>query len=229
LSGFFLVKIEMRTTLLLSLFCLLFVASCETQETESQNEKYVHIPPELPDSVFSMVQAGDIILRKGNGPLSFHLMHHTKENYSHCGIIVEHEGKKKIIHTIGGSASEDDVDGIQFEEISKFVAHAADSMLFICRPVFKDSAGPAIADAAFKYLEQEVPFDHSFSLYTPDKLYCSELLYYIFKDVNGKNLFDVQKKHKSYMLMFSTFFDTSKFEPVFHLCPDEDRWYTLSE
>lgn len=229
MSGFFLVKIEMRTTLLLSLFCLLFVASCETQETESQNEKYVHIPPELPDSVFSMVQAGDIILRKGNGPLSFHLMHHTKENYSHCGIIVEHEGKKKIIHTIGGSASEDDVDGIQFEEISKFVAHAADSMLFICRPVFKDSAGPAIADAAFKYLEQEVPFDHSFSLYTPDKLYCSELLYYIFKDVNGKNLFDVQKKHKSYMLMFSTFFDTSKFEPVFHLCPDEDRWYTLSE
>lgn len=229
MSGFFLVKIEMKTHLFFSMFLLAICSACDTSEVVSQNEKYVHIPPELPDSVYSMLKAGDIILRKGNGPLSFHLMHHTKENYSHCGIIVEHEGEKKIIHTIGGSASEEEVDGIQFEKISKFVAHAADSMLFICRPIFTDSAGIEIANAAFRYLDKKVPFDHSFSLYTPDKLYCSELLYYIFKEVNGKNIFDVQKKHKSYMLMFSTFFDRSKFEPVFHLCPDEERWYTLSE
>lgn len=219
----------MRTFLYLSIAALGLFTSCGSNEPTTENEKYVHIPPELPDSVFSMVEPGDIILRKGNGPLSFHLMHHTKENYSHCGIIVEHEGEMKIIHTIGGSASKNEIDGMQFEEIDKFAAHAADSMLFICRPVFKDSAGIQIADAAFDYLEQQLPFDHSFSLYTPEKLYCSELLYYIFKDVNGKNVFDVQKKHKSYMLMFSTFFDTSKFEPVFHLCPDKDRWYTLSE
>jgi hypothetical protein len=99
----------------------------------------------------------------------------------------------------------------------EFVANAADSMFFICRPIFIDSAGPKIAERARYYLEQKVPFDHGFSVFTTDKLYCTELLFYIFREVGGKNVFVVEKKHKSYMLMFETFFREENFQPIFHL------------
>lgn len=193
----------------------------ESQSGSDSTKQYVHIPPALPDSVYNNLRPGDIIIRKGNGPLSAHIMVNTKEEYSHCGIIVKEGNEWKVIHTIGGSASEDAQDGVQMMDLKEFVKHGADSMLFICRPVFADSLDIKIPERAYAYLEKAVPFDHAFSLFTPEKLYCSELLFYIFKEVNGgENVFEVKKQHKSYMLLFSTFFDTQKFLPVFHLRED---------
>ena len=207
------------------------VISCNNSSEDTETIKYVHVPPSLPENVYNEIAPGDLIIRKGNGPLSYHLMNNTKEDYSHCGTIVQENGKWMVIHTIGGSGSDDEIDGVQLIELDEFVAHAADSMLFICRPIFVDSAGPKIAERSYYYLDQQTPFDHSFSLYTEDKLYCSELLFYMFKEVNidNKNVFDVKKKHKSYMLMFSTFFDESKFKPIFHLNPNKEEWYILHE
>ena len=190
-------------------------------DSSDSTQVYVHIPPTLPDSVYDHLRNGDIIIRKGNGPLSAHIMVNTKEEYSHCGIIVKEGDTWKVIHTIGGSASDDAQDGVQMMDLVEFAKHGADSMLFICRPVFADSLETKIPERAYDYLEKAVPFDHAFSLFTPEKLYCSELLFYIFKEVNnGENVFEVRKQHKSYMLLFSTFFDTTKFEPVFHLKED---------
>ncbi len=210
---------------------LLFSCGSNEEQAGEETTKYVHIPPALPENVYNDIAPGDIIIRKGNGPLSYHLMNNTKEDYSHCGTIVKENNEWMVIHTIGGSGSEDDIDGVQLITLDEFVAHSADSMLFICRPIFVDSAGPKVAERAYHYLDQATPFDHSFSLYTEDKLYCSELLFYMFKEVNtdNKNIFDVKKKHKSYMLMFSTFFNESKFEPIFHLNPNKDEWYVLHE
>jgi hypothetical protein len=222
----------MKLKTLLYFSTILLLGACgtsESSEAETETIKYVHVPPELPQKIYSELQPGDCIIRKGNGPLSYHLMNTTHEDYSHGGIIVRDGKDWKVIHTLGGSASEDEVDGIQLIDIEEFVAHAADSMLYICRPVFTDSAGPQIANRAWHYLEQDIPFDHSFSMFSEDKWYCTELLYYIFKDVNGKNVFDIKKKHKSYMLMFSTFFHKEKFEPVFHLKEDESEWYPIHE
>jgi hypothetical protein len=207
------------------------IISCSGEGNSDNTEtiKYVHIPPSLPSEVYGKLASGDIIIRKGNGPLSYHLMNNTKEDYTHCGIIVKDGEDWKVIHTIGGSASEESIDGVQTMDLNEFVSHSADSNLFICRPVFVDSAGPKVAEGAYSYLAKAAPFDHSFSLYTPEKLYCSELLFYIFKDVAGKNIFEIIKKHKSYILMFSTFFDEEKFKPVFHLKPNKEDWYILKE
>jgi len=204
-------------------FSLLGCSGSEDTST-STSEKYVHIPPALPDSVFALLKPGDIIIRKGAGPLSAHIMNNTKEDYTHCGIIVNEDGKWRVIHTIGGTSSEDAVDGVQMMDLDEFVKHGADSMVFICRPIFADSIETLVPALAYEYLEMAIPFDHRFSLYNPEKLYCSELLFYIFKKVNnGKNVFVVQKKHNSYMLMFSTFFDESKFQPLFHLREDNRK------
>ncbi|UKN02164.1 hypothetical protein K6119_01360 [Paracrocinitomix mangrovi] len=211
----------------LFLFTLLLASlySCSDAPVADNTKKYVHVPPSLPADVYDNLQSGDCILRKGNGPLSYHLMNTTKEEYSHCGVVVQDGKDWKVIHTLGASANEGSVDGVQICSIDEFVQYAADSMLYICRPVFMDSAGTKVSERAWHYLDESVPFDHHFSMYSTDEFYCSELLYYIFKDVTEERVFDIKKKHKSYMLMFSTFFHKEKFEPVFHLKPNEDDWY----
>ncbi len=202
------------------LLVLLFagISACSDPETATEDlPDYVHIPPEIPDSVYDLLQNGDIAIRKGGGPLSYHLMNSTKEDYSHCGVVVKVDGVTRVIHTIGASASDDHTDGMQMQDLSVFVANAADSMLFFCRPIFVDSANAKVTERAYYYLNQKIPFDHGFSVFTPENFYCTELLFYIFRDIGGKKIFDVMKKHKSYMLMFSTFFNEENFTPLFHL------------
>jgi len=215
------VKIKNLHILPIFLITVLFINGCNSNInstiTESGKKEFVDIP----DSIYDVLQDGDIILRKGDGPLSFHLMRNTKEEYSHCGIIFKEDNQWKAIHSIGGEISDNEVDGVQKILLKDFIHHAADSTLYICRPIFMDSAGNKIVERAKHYLELEVPFDHRFSLLTKDKLYCSELLYEIFKDINNqKNIFIIQKKHKSYMLMFSTFFKKKNFQKIYDLKED---------
>lgn len=214
-------KIKVQYILSVFLISVILNYGCNTNInstiTESGKKEYVDIP----DSIYDVLQDGDIILRKGDGPLSFHLMRNTKEDYSHCGIIFKEDNQWKAIHSIGGEISDNEIDGVQKILLKDFIHHAADSTLYICRPKFIDSAGYKIVERAKYYLEKKVPFDHRFSLLTKDKLYCSELLYEIFKDINNdKNIFVIQKKHKSYMLMFSTFFKTKNFQKIYDLKED---------
>lgn len=195
---------------------LLMCASCKGSE-EEPSKKYVHIPPTMPDSVYNKLQDGDIIMRKGNGPLSFHIMNATKEDYSHCGIIVREDNNWRVIHAMGGSVSTKDKDGMQMMDLKDFVAHSADSMMFICRATFQDSIGMKIRDKAYEYLATEAPFDHSFNLFEQDRIYCSELIFCILRDITGTNQFKIRKQHKSYLLLFETFFNEEKYQPIFHL------------
>lgn len=208
-------KITIYLALLFSALCI-SLASCK-DEPQEEIKKYVHIPPEMPDSIYNKVQEGDIILRKGNGPLSFHIMNATKEEYSHCGIIVKEEGEWRVIHSMGGGVSKNDDDGLQMIDLEQFVRFAADSMLYICRATFQDSIGTKIKDGAYQFLEEDAPFDHSFSLYTRDEIYCSELLFYVLRDATGENQMKIRKQNKSYILLFETFFDETKYEKIFDL------------
>lgn len=216
-----------ETVLIFNIILITIISACNTGKNSTEEitgGDNFFTPPTLPDSIYNQLKPGDIIIRKGNGPLSAHIMINTKEEYTHCGIIVKEGEKWRVIHTIGGTSSDEGIDGVQLIDLDKFVKFSADSMCFISRPVFADSLDTKIPAKAYEYLDKQYPFDHRFSLYSPEKLYCSELLFYVFKDVNqGKNVFEVKKKHKSYMLMFSTFFDTTKFTPIFHLKDDNRK------
>ena len=204
--------IQRISLLLLSVFV---IASCGGEEEETR--VYVHVPPTMPDSVYNKLQDGDIIMRKGTGPLSFHIMNATEEDYSHCGIIVKEDDKWRVIHAMGGSVSKGDVDGMQMADLTEFVRYAADSMMYICRAKFEDSLGPKIRDKAYDYLATEAPFDHSFNLFEHDRIYCSELVFLILRDITGENQMNIRKKKESYQILFSTFFDEERYEPIFHL------------
>ena len=199
---------------------MLIFNSCENNQNGSPGLSFHRqiVYPELPDSIKSSLQNGDIVIRKGDGPLSFHLSRSTGEDYTHCGIIFKHKDKWGVIHTLGSDASSKGINGVQTQSLNTFVKQSADSVLFICRPIFKQAIGDTIVKVAKAYLDAQVPFDYGFSMLSQDKLYCTELLYYVFKQVNNdQNVFDITKKNKSYILMFSTFFNADNFEPIFRL------------
>jgi hypothetical protein len=213
----------MKILALILIFMMFFSCKETNQKATISTESPKKVYLKLPKSIINELKSGDILLRKGEGPLSAHLMINTKEEYTHCGIYYNDNGVHKVIHSIGGEISNDEVDGVQTISLKKFISQTADSTLFICRPVFTDSANEKVIERAKYYLNQNVPFDHRFSLLTTDDFYCSELLYHIFKDVNnGKNVFDIKKKHKSYMLMFSTFFKEKNFIPLYDMRKDSN-------
>jgi hypothetical protein len=174
----------------------------------------------LPKIVLDSIKSGDIVLRRGDGPLSFHLSNTTKEPFTHCGIIVKEHDQLKVIHSLGGQVSQEEVDGVQITSLKHFVDYASDSLLYICRPIFTDNANTKITAEAYRYLDLKIPFDHRFSMLSKDKFYCSELLYYVFKNINqNENVFVIKKKHRAYMLMFSTFFNSKNFKKIYAISP----------
>lgn len=194
------------------------IISCEDDQVGIKGNYFIHTKTKktLPDSIINQLENGDIILRRGDGPLSFHLSRATGEMYTHCGIIYKKGTKLGVIHTLGKDASAKNIDGVQTIPLENFVEQAVDSTLYICRPVFKDSIGTLIVNRAIYYLNNKIPFDHGFSLLSPEKFYCSELLYYVFKDVNdGVNIFNIRKKKRTYLLLFSTFFIEDNFEYIY--------------
>jgi len=173
---------------------------------------------QLEKSITNTFKEGDLILKQGDGPLSYHIMNATKEKYTHCGVLYKKENSWYVIHTVGGGNNHQKAEGIQSTPLHQFTNHTADSMLYVCRAIFTKNAGEEIVKRAQYYLKQKIPFDYRFSLLSEDKFYCSELLYHIFKDINNdKNVFVIQKKHKAFLLMFSTFFKPAHFKKVYQL------------
>ncbi len=219
----------MKISLVLALLLVLIVG-CESlykKEESKPNTKRINqvihgkSNIKLPQAILDSILPGDIVLRRGDGPLSFHLSNTTKEAFTHCGIIVKEDHQLKVIHSLGGQVSQHQIDGVQLTTLTHFVDFASDSLLYICRPIFVDSANSKVAKEAYRYLAKKVPFDHRFSMLSKEKLYCSELLYYVFKNINNqKNIFVIKKKHRAYMLMFSTFFNTKNFTKIYAIQPN---------
>ena len=170
----------------------------------------------IPQAVQSSLAAGDIIIRKGGGPLSYQLMNVTKEDYSHCGIIVRENNQWMVIQS-KASDSENGIDGVQITSIDDFVKFTVDSILFICRPKIDKLLDYKIVDRAYYYLNLAIPFDHRFRLQDSEKFYCLELLFHIFIDVYNENIFNMRKQQDAYILLFSTFFNEDKFEAIYTL------------
>lgn len=170
----------------------------------------------LPDSILKNLQPGDILIRKGGGPLSYQLMEISHENYSHCGVVVKQNGRWMVIESIAASQNHL-TDGVQINPLENFLRLAVDSSLFICRAIIDITKNEMIASRAFYYLSKKIPFDHRFNIVDTNQFYCSELLLHIFRDVFKQNVFEIRQQHNTFVPLFSTFFDPHKFLPVYWL------------
>ena len=160
------------------------------------------------------IKEGDIILRHGYGFVSDAIVKslHEKYDISHCAIIADSDSGKIVIHSVSSSLS--NFDGVQCQLLQTFVKDCKPNSIIISR--YKDTTllKTTVERAKF-YLDNKVPFDNKFNIHDNSEIYCSELIWLVYKDVYKVDLFKDQFLKGDYdYARFDTFWDTTKFDII---------------
>ncbi len=167
------------------------------------------------DDEFRLLQDGDIILRHGYGLVSDIIVETLQEEYeiSHCAIITIEGNRYRIIHSVSQSIS--DYDGVQDQALRPFInqSHKNSAIIVRFKSPYKD-AGARISRRAKYYLDQQVPFDHSFDITDDKELYCSELIWKIIMDEFEIDIFPDRSPETKKYLNFDNFYNSEFFEVI---------------
>ncbi|MDD4210278.1 MAG: YiiX/YebB-like N1pC/P60 family cysteine hydrolase [Bacteroidales bacterium] len=164
----------------------------------------------------SLLKEGDLIFRQGFGLISDIIAGRTKETYtiSHCGILCKDSNNEWIvIHTVSNTLAE--IDGIQSDNLSRFVKNSKENSILILR--YKnacDSTNTLIKQKSFYYLNKQIAFDDSFDMQDTSEFYCTELIRHIFLDVYHVDIYNLHTETSYDVLGFSPFWDKKTFEPI---------------
>lgn len=135
----------------------------------------------------------DIIISEGQSIESklIRLLKIFNKNYSHSGIIVKNNNKVFVLHSTPDGA---DANGIRFDSLQTFLNLSDVSDYKVMRYQNISFASRQRLEIEFeKYKSQNAPFDFEFNNYENKRIYCSELIWLIFKnsglfDINDFNL-----------------------------------------
>ena len=166
-------KTVLEHLMLLSLYSM-FIIAC----TESPSK--IIVPKE------SIFQEGDIVFRRGQGLNSEVVLYADGGLYSHVGIVVNSQGKKMVVHSVPGEQEhKDDEDKIKMDSIEGFFSYGRAIVGAICRPI--DSlVCKQSAEYAIELFNKGVLFDHDYDSSDTTKLYCTELLMFIYNKCGQK-------------------------------------------
>lgn len=164
----------------------------------------------------SMLEEGDIILRRGEGFVSsvIHNLNEADYQISHCAILVKKDSVNwNVIHTVSSELS--NVDGVQTERLDRFTAESVENTIVVLRYKADKKKRTEVANRARYYLTRQIGFDNSFDISDTTKFYCTELVYRVFFDVFGYDVFEErhQTNHPNY-LTFDVFLDRKKFDVI---------------
>jgi len=187
---------------------------------ENQNPAY-----QLSQEEIELLQPGDIILRQGFGAVSQAIGEYLDEEIrvSHVALLSQgEEGQWRVIQSISQRIS--NTDGVQTQDLATFVSESETNSIVVVR--FKGyQSEPGlnlrIEQTALNYLDQQVPFDHSFSLEDSTRFFCSELIWRLFLIEAEVDVFEkMEKEIRRERLRFASFFDTDYFEVIINHHPD---------
>lgn len=152
---------------------LILLAGCK-QSIRTSDKPYI-----LTDREKSLLQNGDIILRKGEGILSNFICDYLADtiNISHCGILIKNRQGLQVIHTLSADVS--DTDGVQICSLDLFTSESVKSSIIVVR--CKTDTTSLITSQALHYLKLRKPFDRHFNLQDSSSFFCSELPLHILK------------------------------------------------
>jgi uncharacterized protein YycO len=136
------------------------------------------------------LQQGDILFQDGsNNDFNDAVKEVTNSiggyNFSHCGIYyIDNNGKSFVIEAFNNSVILTEIDNFMNRYLTKnnqpkvVVGRLVDSLKTLI---------PSAIHNALKYLNKK--YDNEFNL-NNDEIYCSELIYFAYKDSSGKNIFE---------------------------------------
>lgn len=149
----------------------------------------------LPTIPKKTLRSGDIVFRQGSG-LTSRIVQTADKNgiYSHVGIVLrDKNGDYMVVHAVPGEPDfKGDVDRVKLEHIDNFFGNGK----AICGAVMRvnvDSAKAArAATYALNIFQQNTLFDHQYDLSDTTQMYCTELVYFVYKK-EGVTLADTEK------------------------------------
>ena len=144
------------------------------------------------------IQEGDIVFRCGTSLNSEVVMQaDEKGDYSHVGIVVNALGKLMVVHAVPDEPDfVGDIATIKMDSINSFFTKAKARNGAICR--HKDSVlAKATAKYAIELYNRHLPFDEDFNASDTTKMYCTELIIFVYKKC-GVRLVD-SDGHKFYL------------------------------
>ena len=214
----------LKTKIYLSLFFISFFAiafkAFDTFRVES-NERAMEMYKDpskfykLKESELAKLQHGDIIMRKGHGSVSDIIdnMYPTGYHLSHCGVVIKDGDSIYVAHTVSSELSQHD--GVQTEDIHKFVRESVRNSIVLVRPKIDSSERHQIAEASRAFIGRNKPFDYAFDISDTNKFYCTELIYQAYYSVYNQDMFPkrLSTDHPNY-LGLDALLDTSRFERI---------------
>ncbi|MDR1124485.1 MAG: YiiX family permuted papain-like enzyme [Deltaproteobacteria bacterium] len=138
------------------------------------------IPPACAGDADTEVKAGDLIFQSLNTSQSLALRIATGSEYTHCGIILEKDGKLQVLEAIGP---------VTWTPLADWIARGEKGHYVLMR--LKD-AGALTPEALAAMLNDVAtfagkPYDFLFQ-WSDDKIYCSELVWKLYQRNTGLEL-----------------------------------------
>jgi len=160
-----------KTTSSVLLLLLFFLTGCQQKPVFS-----FHIDE-------TILQEGDIVFRRGTSIASRMVLAADREGgYSHIGIIVKDTTGWKVIHAVPGETDEEyPEEVIKKESLSQFFAPSKAVAGAIFRLDTIETIALSAAKKAQLVFERNLLFDHKYDLEDSTKMYCTELLVFVFK------------------------------------------------
>jgi len=201
------VKYFIFSLLILTLFLWVF----RTVYNKIEQKKEKSITYILSADEKKIIRNGDIILRYGHGLVSDYIVNKFEEPFtiSHCGIIRKKGDKLEVIHS--ESSSFLTKEGIQAQDFDSFTdAGHKNSIIIVRYNQCKPEEFIKITEAAQYYLNKKVPFDYAFNPDDTTTMFCSEIIWHVFKDAFNKDIF-LNNNNETDFNQFKNFYDTSQF------------------
>lgn len=145
------------------------------------------IPPNVAHIKWEgQLREGDIIFRRGKDAVSEAVLGLDPLTvYSHVGVVVFRGSEPMVVHAVPAEEpGEENV--VKLEPATRFLAADRSSGMAVYRlhEVSNDaseSAAKTVTREALRLAQSNTPFDNAFNLDTPDQLYCTELVWHIYR------------------------------------------------
>jgi len=131
----------------------------------------------------TLLREGDIAFRRGSSIASRVVLAAEEEGgYSHIGIVVGDSSGWQIIHAVPGETDKNyPTEIIKKETLSQFFAPDRAVAGAIFRLDTTETIALMAAQKAKMLFERKLLFDHKYDLEDSTKMYCTELLYFVYK------------------------------------------------
>ena len=155
-------------------FCILLVC-------KPKNLKHQHVGT-MPNFPYSEIRSGDLAFRMGTGVYGRLLKTQYADSiyYSHIGLIVQVDSQWVVIHAVPKEIDGiGDFERVKMETLPKFFA--ADKAIHgeLVHTGYIDNG--SMTEAAIRFVQDSVKFDSKFNLADSSSLYCTELIWLLYK------------------------------------------------